>query len=135
MLAASQESLTASEVTWTGTYLPFQQVTHSPQIAERQQTLDTMDLDYSANIYLAITTAASSLYARDPSSIQKAYPALTYVKQVGQLDDSHIYSVPKTEGEGESMVLEKARKLLKKSDGLIRVELQTPKQRYKRGEL
>jgi hypothetical protein len=100
-----------------------------------------LNLDYTSNIYLAVTLAPSSSYASDPASLSTSHSALsnaqfTHVGQVGQLRDVQLYSVPKDKWE-QSGVQEAVTDALRKAspEGVRDVEIQAVKMRSKRTEL
>ncbi|KIY49404.1 hypothetical protein FISHEDRAFT_41468 [Fistulina hepatica ATCC 64428] len=84
-------------------------------------------LNHAANIYLALTLAASL----PPSSVvqHSSIPSsLTHVGQVGELADVQLFSIPKTEWHDNFI------QSLKDVDGVLRVDVQEPRQRSKRDE-
>ncbi|KAF9032924.1 hypothetical protein BJ165DRAFT_1357548 [Panaeolus papilionaceus] len=95
-------------------------------------------MDHSAHSYIAVTLAPNSPYFSNPASLTALHPALTYDGQVGALDDTHLYSVPK--GEGDSALHERDDVLgvLEErgpAGGIIHVELQQLQRRARRDEL
>ena len=87
-------------------------------------------LDYSANVYLAISLTANSVYLNKPVSIP-SYPYLSYLGNVGQLADVKLVSVPKDDWQniGEDILAY----LRADKDNIARVDVQMPATRRKRG--
>lgn len=87
-------------------------------------------LDYSANVYLAVSLTANSVYLNNPISLT-TYPALSFVGNVGELADVKLVSVPKDEWQniGEDIL----KSLRADKDNVVRVDFQEPKTRRKRG--
>ena len=65
-----------------------------------------------------------------PAALSSLKPSISYVGQVGQLEDVHLYSTPKGEGDQVAQFLKERRG---GSEGIIDVEVQVPKMRAKRG--
>ncbi|KAF8343791.1 uncharacterized protein EI90DRAFT_3027121 [Cantharellus anzutake] len=85
--------------------------------------------DHDASIYLAVYVSRSSDIKRDPSSLSCAHPSVTFVSQVGALEDVQLVSVPKPDWEGNrNEILGQ----LQTFPGVVRVEVQEAKQRAKR---
>jgi len=90
-----------------------------------------MPLDHS-NIYLAVTLARASPFYANPSGLSASHSAINHVGNVGQLPDVHLFSVPKVEWDSwQQDILS----FLKGSEGVQRVDVQSPKTRSKRDEL
>lgn len=89
-------------------------------------------LDHNANIYLAVSLPSGSSYLTQPQSLAQTHHLLNHVGQVGQLEDIHMYSVPKDEWEQNQ---EEVLSLLKAQDGVGRVDVQSLAPRAKRDEL
>jgi hypothetical protein len=95
-------------------------------------------LDYESQTYVAVTLSASSPYFTSPPALVARHPwlALNYVGQAGGLSDVHLYSIQKSEllkrggsiRDVESLVVQD----LRGSDGVLRVEVQVPRQRIGR---
>lgn len=85
-------------------------------------------LDYSNYVYLAVTFSSAS--PSTGSAMTSIHPALSCVGQVGQLKDVQLYSIPKTDWQHVNMEIMQA---VKESDGVLRVDIQQPQLRAKRG--
>ena len=87
-------------------------------------------LNYDTNIYLAVSLASASAYTSLPIVLPE-YPSVTQVGDVGALPDVKLLSVPKDEwlNIGEDVL----RKLREDSVNIVRVDVQEPKTRKKRG--
>jgi hypothetical protein len=83
------------------------------------------------NVDIAVTLAPNSPYISSPASLASIHPALTHVRQIGQLSDAQLVSVSKDDWDGVS---EDILKSLKAADGVVSVKVQQPKQRSKRGD-
>ncbi|TFK32605.1 hypothetical protein BDQ12DRAFT_692303 [Crucibulum laeve] len=83
-------------------------------------------LDHNNFTYLAVTLSPST----SPSSLS-AGPHLTHIGQVGQLQDVQLFSVPKLEWQnhGDDIL-----KDIGERDGVLRVDVQVPERRAKRGD-
>jgi len=89
-----------------------------------------MSLD--SNIYLAVTLARSSPFYANPSGLLVYHFAVNYVGNVGQLPDVQLFSVPKVVWDSRQQDI---LSFLKGSEGVQRVDVQSPKTRSKRDEL
>ncbi|KAH9002948.1 hypothetical protein EDB86DRAFT_2894126 [Lactarius hatsudake] len=78
-----------------------------------------LSLNYATHAYLALLLTQSSSLLADPSA-------------AGQLPDIHLFSVPKTTWEHSSAAIISA---LRQTDGVLKVEIQEPRVRAKRGQL
>ncbi|KAF5355322.1 hypothetical protein D9758_006036 [Tetrapyrgos nigripes] len=78
---------------------------------------------------IAVTVKAP--YLSSPGSLAAIHPALTHVRQIGQLSDAQLVSVTKEDWDTMS---EDILKSLKAADGVVSVNVQQPKQRSKRGD-
>ncbi len=88
--------------------------------------------DYDAYTYLAVYISKLSDIKNNPSSLSSAHPSVTYVSQVGALDDVQLVTVPRVDWEGNmNDILGK----LKSLPGVTRVEVQEAKQRAKRSKV
>ncbi|TEB24694.1 hypothetical protein FA13DRAFT_1638381 [Coprinellus micaceus] len=87
-------------------------------------------LDHSRNSYIAVTYAPRSTFISTPTALSSLKPSISYVGQVGALEDVHLYSAPKGEGDQIAQFLKERRG---GSEGIIDVEMQVPKVRAKRG--
>ncbi|KAI9512098.1 hypothetical protein F5148DRAFT_974135 [Russula earlei] len=85
-------------------------------------------LHYDTHTYLAIALTQSSSLLADPSKI---HPDLKHIGPAGALPDVHVFSVPKPTWEHSSAVIIHA---LHQTDGVLRVDVQEPRTRAKRGE-
>ncbi|THH14264.1 hypothetical protein EW146_g6048 [Bondarzewia mesenterica] len=92
------------------------------------------NVNYSTHTYLTITFNPSSPYLSDPGSLSSVHPALAHIGQVGELRDIHIYSVPNDEWNKADGTIRDALRA-KQAEGVLRVDVQTPKGRTKRDEL
>ncbi|KAF7288675.1 p-loop containing nucleoside triphosphate hydrolase protein [Mycena chlorophos] len=87
-----------------------------------------LNLNYAANTYLAVTIPASSqYYMQSPAALAELHPAAAYVGQVGELSDVQLVSIPKAQW--ESLETE----IVAAFENVGKVDVQTPKQRVKRG--
>ncbi|KAF7314563.1 p-loop containing nucleoside triphosphate hydrolase protein [Mycena kentingensis (nom. inval.)] len=89
-----------------------------------------LNLNHATHTYLALTLPPSSAYMQNPATLEQLYPKAAYVGQVGALKDVQLVSVPKTEWESPGMK-DKIYDAFK--DVVVRVDVQEPKQRAKRG--
>jgi len=89
-------------------------------------------LDYNSNVYLAVTLPSSSTFLSQPQTLADRHHLLTHVGQVGQLDDIHMYSVPKADWQQNQ---DEVLSLLRAQAGVGRVDVQIPAQRTRRDEL
>jgi len=91
------------------------------------------DLSYNTHKYLSIILSKSSPHFKNPSSLVDEVPGVTYVGQLGVLDDVHIYSIPLEQWSE----FETAKKMEQLRDiaGVVNVSLQVPTQRQKRDEV
>jgi len=86
----------------------------------------------NSNIYLAVVLARSSPFYTNPSGLSASHFTVNHVGNVGQLPDVQLFSVPKVEWDSRKQdILD----FLKGSEGVQRVEVQSPKMRSKRDEL
>ena len=90
----------------------------------------SLSLNYDMNTYLAVTLSSSSPFLQQPATLAQVHPAVAHVGQVGQMPDVQLFSVAKFEWE---KVSEDVLSKLEKSDGVGRVDVQTPAQRSRRG--
>jgi hypothetical protein len=90
-----------------------------------------MSLDNS-NVYLAVTFARSSPFYANPSGLSASHSVVNHVGVVGQLPDVQLFSVPKVEWDSQQQDI---LSFLKGSEGVQRVDVQSPKKRSKRDEL
>ncbi|KIO32535.1 hypothetical protein M407DRAFT_241417 [Tulasnella calospora MUT 4182] len=99
-------------------------------------------MDYTLNTYLAVTLAPASPYFSAPANlvsaqvVQSAPFQLVYVGNVGALQDTHLYSIPKSQYE---QVKDQVYAVLGtlKPNHIRSIDVQVPRQRAKRagGEL
>lgn len=85
----------------------------------------------SSIVYLAVTLARSSPFYSNPSGLSIPYSAVNHVGNVGQLPDVQLFSVPKAEWDSRQQDI---LSFLKGSEGVQRVDVQSPKARSKRDE-
>lgn len=85
----------------------------------------------NSNIYLAVTLARSSPFYTNPSQLSAPYSAVNHVGNVGQLPDVQLFSVPRIEWDSQRQDI---LSFLKGSEGVQRVDVQSPKTRSKRDE-
>jgi len=90
-----------------------------------------MPLD-NFNIYLAVTLARASPFYANPSGLSASHSAVNHVGNVGQLPDVQLFSVPKVVWDSRQQDI---LSFLKGSEGVQRVDVQSPKTRSKRDEL
>lgn len=90
-----------------------------------------MSLDNS-NVYLAVTLARSSPFYTNPSGLSTSHSVVNHVGTVGQLPDVQLFSVPKVEWDSRQQDI---LSFLKGSEGVQRVDVQSPRARSKRDEL
>ena len=86
----------------------------------------------NSDVYLAVTLARSSPFYSNPSRLSAPYPTINHVGNVGQLPDVQLFSVPKVEWDSQQQDI---LSFLKGSEGVQRVDVQSPKTRSKRDEL
>jgi len=90
-----------------------------------------MSLD--PNVYLAVTLARTSPFYANPSGLLVYhFNAVNYVGNVGQLPDVQLFSVPKVVWDSQQQEI---LSLLRDSEGVQRVDVQSPKMRSKRDGL
>lgn len=85
----------------------------------------------NSNIYLAVTLGRSSPFYTNPSGLSTSYSAVNHVGNVGQLPDVQLFSVPKVEWDSRQQDI---LSFLKGSEGVQRVDVQSPRTRSKRDE-
>ncbi|KAI0300957.1 hypothetical protein BC826DRAFT_883122, partial [Russula brevipes] len=85
-------------------------------------------LNYDTHTYLAVLLRPDSSILADPSRV---HPDLQHIGPAGALPDVHVFSVPKPTWEHSSTPIIHA---LRQTDGVIRVDVQEPRTRAKRGE-
>ena len=86
----------------------------------------------NSNVYLAVTLVRSSPFYTNPSGLSASHSAVNHVGTVGQLPDVQLFSVPKVEWDSRKQDI---LSFLKGSEGVQRVDVQSPKTRTKRDEL
>ena len=91
------------------------------------------DLSYNTHKYLSVILAKSSLYFKNPSSLEEQVPGITHLGQLGSLDDVHIFSIPLDQW-GDFETAKKVEQL-RDIAGVVNVSVQAPTQRQKRGEV
>ena len=90
----------------------------------------TTALDYSTNVYLAVSLTPTSIYHNTPVQIT-SFPTVNQVGNVGALTDVLLLAVPKTDWEsGGGGILETLRG---DKANVVRVDVQEKKRRAKRG--
>lgn len=95
-------------------------------------------MDTSTNTYVALILNPNSPYISNPTSITSHTSLINlqmrHVGNVGALDDTHLFSIPKNVWE---QVQEQVMATLKGIEGVDNVQVQVPRQRAKRagGEL
>lgn len=87
--------------------------------------------DYTAHVYLAVYISKLSDLKNNPSFLSSAHPSVTYLGQVGALDDVQLVTVPRADWEGNMNEMLGG---LKSLPGVTRVEVQEAKQRAKRSK-
>ncbi|PPQ66185.1 hypothetical protein CVT24_000162 [Panaeolus cyanescens] len=95
-------------------------------------------MDHNTHSYIAVTFAPHSPYMSLPASLTGLHSAMTYEGQVGALDDTHLYSVPKGEGESALEERDDVLSVLEErgpAEGIVHYELQRLQQRARRDEL
>lgn len=90
-----------------------------------------MSLDNS-NIYLAVTLIRASPFYANPSALSASHSTINHVGNVGELRDVQLFSVPKVVWNSQQQDI---LSFLKGSEGVQRVDVQSPKTRSKRDEL
>ncbi|KAF6758540.1 hypothetical protein DFP72DRAFT_174698 [Ephemerocybe angulata] len=88
------------------------------------------EMDHVQKAYFAVTYAPSSTFITAPASLSSLKPSISYVGQVGELSDVHLYSAPKNDGDQVAAFLKERRG---GSEGIVDVEVQIPQTRVKRG--
>lgn len=90
-----------------------------------------MPLDYNANTYVAVFLTPTSIYTNQPISLQ-VFPSVASVGNVGQLQDTQLLSVPKTDWEifGDQIIAT----LKEDKSNIARVDVQELRARKKRGD-
>lgn len=89
-----------------------------------------MSLD--SNIYLAVSLTRTSPFYTNPSGLLASHSTVKHVGNVGQLLDVQLFSVPKVVWDSQQQDI---LSFLKGSEGVQRVDVQSPKTRSKRDEL
>ncbi|KAK0185981.1 hypothetical protein F5146DRAFT_163924 [Armillaria mellea] len=84
-----------------------------------------MEQDYDSNVYLTVTLAPNSPYYKSPEALSTVHPLVIHVGQVGALEDC----------QGWAQRSEQVLASLKAAQGIHRVDVQSPRQRFKRDEL
>jgi hypothetical protein len=87
-------------------------------------------LDYSSNVYLAVSLTSSSVYQYNPIEIP-SFPTVSQVGVVGELSNVLLLAVPKDEWQNDGPAI--LERLKEDKDNVARVDVQQPKRRLKRG--
>lgn len=87
-------------------------------------------LNHDINVYLAVSLTPTSIYTNTPIALSE-YPSVAQVGNVGELPDVKLLSVPK--GEWQNINEDILQQLRKDSANIVRVDVQEPKARKKRG--
>ena len=87
-------------------------------------------LDYAANIYLAVSLTPSSAYHGSPIEVP-SFPAVTQIGNVGELSDVLLLAVPKDDWQSDGSTI--LQTLKEDKDNVVRVDVQEPKRRMKKG--
>lgn len=88
-------------------------------------------MNHNTHTYLSVNLAHNSPFLATPDALSAMYPSMKYEGQVGELADVHLFSVPKEDWANvENHVLNG----LESTHGVLHVQVQTPRQRVKRGE-
>lgn len=85
----------------------------------------------NSNVYLAVSLARTSPFYTNPSGLSASHSAVNHVGNVGQLPDVQLFSVPKVVWDSQQQDI---LSFLKGSEGVQRVDVQSPKMRSKRDE-
>ena len=90
----------------------------------------TTALDYSTNVYLAVSLTPTSIYHNTPVQIA-SFPSVSQVGNVGALVDVLLLAVPKTDwaSGGEDIL----KTLKEDKENVMRVDVQETKRRVKKG--
>lgn len=90
----------------------------------------SLPTDYNLNKYLAVTFKRGSTYIANPGSLCQTIPevGLTYVGQVGQLRESHLYSITLARWTGSEV------DPIRALEDVSSVEVQELRSRRRRGE-
>jgi hypothetical protein len=92
------------------------------------------DSNHQLTTYLTVTLEPHSPYSTQPSLLSYAHPSLTFIGQVGELEDVQLFSVPKANWEQEGVKDDIFAKLLG-NQSVKRVDvLPEPVKRHKRGK-
>lgn len=88
-------------------------------------------MDHDLNKYLAVTFKRNTAYISNPSSLCDTVPeiGLTYVGQVGQLRESHVYSIPLVQWTGSEV------DAIRALEGIASVGVQELRTRSRREDL
>jgi len=85
----------------------------------------------NSNIYLAVSLARTSPFYTNPSDLSASHSSVNHVGNVGQLPDVQLFSVPKAVWDSQQQDI---LSFMKGSEGVQRVDVQSPKMRSKRDE-
>ena len=90
----------------------------------------TTALDYSTNVYLAVSLTPTSIYHNTPVQIA-SFPSVSQVGNVGALADVLLLAVSKTDwaSGGENIL----KTLKEDKENVMRVDVQEAKRRVKKG--
>ncbi|KAI0041175.1 hypothetical protein FA95DRAFT_1549020 [Auriscalpium vulgare] len=86
--------------------------------------------NYDTHTYLTVALAPSSPLLVAPSQLTARHPGLVYVGRVGELHDVQLIGVPKDVWAKSAGLIVSA---LTDSEGVLRVDVQEPRRRAKRG--
>ncbi|KAI0264444.1 hypothetical protein BC834DRAFT_970774 [Gloeopeniophorella convolvens] len=83
--------------------------------------------NYAKHAYLAIVLTQNSPLLTRPANV---HPDLTHLGPAGPLPDIHLFSVPRSTWDLSAATILNA---LRQTDGVLRVDVQEPRARAKRG--
>jgi hypothetical protein len=89
------------------------------------------ELNFDANVYLAVTLSSTSPYQSNPPLLGAVHPAIAYIRRVGELQDVQLVGVPKQSWDSERDDIMRS---LETAEGVIQIDVQSLKQRAKRDE-
>lgn len=88
-----------------------------------------LQLDKVNNAYFVLTLSPSGSAYSSPASLAKIHPNLNYVGQVGELEDTHVYSTPVNQGDVVNEFLKQRRS---GGEGIVRIDFPEDTVLYKR---
>jgi hypothetical protein len=90
-----------------------------------------LQLDKANNAYFVITLSPSGSVYSTPAALAELHPSLKYVGQVGELEDTHMYSSPLDKEDVVATFLKERRK---GGEGITRVDFPEERDIYRRSK-